>query len=182
MHGALDIFYNVLDTYSIQPEDIKEINIALNLLAELPLWKNRKIESHIDAQFSTAYVFAVAAHRVEIGHKWQAEETYNDSAILEFMERINVFTQVNQDYDKARHMVEVVVYDKNTKKQKLYTEGDVRFVNNIVDDEELYEKFKNNAEGLVSTKDTEQALRMILSLEELDNIGHLMSLLSFYEE
>jgi len=179
MHGALDIFYTIIDEFSIQPEDIKETNIALNLLAELSLWKNRKIENHIDTQFSAAYVFAVAAHRIEIGHKWQAEETYNDPEILGFMERINIFTPASRGYDKKRYMVEVVVFDKNTRKEKVYTERDVRSVNSMVDDQELYEKFEGNAAGVLSPQEIEQALKIILSLEELDNIGHLMSLFSF---
>lgn len=182
MHGALDIFYAIIDKFSIQPEDIKEINIALNLLAELPLWQNRKIESHIDAQFSAAYVFAVAAHRIDIGHKWQTEETYNAPEILGFMKRINIFTPASQDYDKKRYMVEVIVQDKNTAEDRTYTERNVRAVNSMVDDEELYEKFKGNAAGMLSTKDIEQALRIIICLEELDNIGHLMSLFSFCQK
>jgi len=178
MHGALDIFYAIIDKFDIQPGDIKDLNIVLNLLAELSLWKNRKIENHIDAQFSTAYVFSVAAHRIEIGHKWQVEETYNDPAILKFMEKVNVFTPASPDNEEKGHLVEVIVQDKDTTREKRYTEKDVWPVNSMVDDQELYDKFRRNGAGILSPQNVEQALKTLLSIEEIDDVSHLMRLFS----
>ncbi|MDY6972347.1 MAG: MmgE/PrpD family protein [Thermodesulfobacteriota bacterium] len=178
MHGALDVFYAIIDKFNIQPEDINELNVVLNLLAELSLWKNRKIANHIDAQFSTAYVFSVAAHRIEIGHKWQVEETYNDRAIIEFMGKVNISTPASPEHEAKRHIVEVVVEDKETGKEKRYTERDVWPVNSMVEDEELFDKFRRNGAGILPTQAVEKALEILRSLEELDDIGDLMELFS----
>ncbi len=176
MHGALDIFYSIVNKFNIKAEDIKEMSIVLNLLAELSLWKNRRIENHIDAQFSTAYVFAVAAHGIEIGHKWQAEKTYRSPDILDFMEKVKVWTPADQGYETKGHMVEVIVREKDATNEKRYTERDVWPVNGMVDDHELYEKFKRNAADILDPQGIEQALEIMSSLEELKDVGDLMRL------
>lgn len=178
MHGALDNFYAIMNRFDIKPQEIKELNVALNMLAELSLWKNRHIENHVDAQFSTAYVFAVAAHQIEIGHQWQAAEIYDAPEIKAFMEKIRVYTPATRPYDGKRDMVEVIVQDEKTKKAKRYTEKDVQPVGGGMADKELFEKFAANAEGILSPKKIEQALGAILSLEEIDNITRLMALFS----
>jgi 2-methylcitrate dehydratase PrpD len=182
MHGALDIFYAIIDRFDIKPEDIKELNIGLNLLAELSLWKNRTIENHIDAQFSTAYVFAVAAHRIEIGHKWQSEETFNAPEIVEFMKKVKVFTPASPHGEKKDHMVEVLVRNTDTKKEIRYTERDVWPVQNVMDDQRLNEKFESNASQLLPSQKIEQALKTILALEEVDDVADMMELVSHRHE
>jgi len=174
MHGALDVFLEILNRFDIRPERIKEVNIVLNLLAELSLWKNKTIENHIDAQFSTAYVFAVAAHRVEIGHKWQIEETYHSPEITAFMQKVNIITPANAQYAGKKAMVEVVVQEKYTLHEKRYTERDVWPVNCVMDENALYEKFRRNTERILLPQQIEHVLGTILSLEEIDDITPLM--------
>ncbi len=178
MHGALDILCAIIERFDIRPDDIKELNIGLNLLAELNLWKNRNIENNIDAQFSTAYVFAVAAHRIEIGHKWQDEETFKSPEIIAFMKKINVYTPASQHSENMRSMVEVIVRDRNKGDEKHYTERDVWPVQSIMDDSKLYEKFKANSLDVLSLQQIEDVRNAILSLEDLDNVASLMALLT----
>jgi len=179
MHGALDIFYEIINRFRISPEDIIGLNVMLNMLAELSLWKNRFIKNHIDAQFSTAYAFAVAAYGIETGHIWQAEETYHSPQIMAFMQKINILTPATSHYD-SRHkaIVEVIVRDKNTKKEKIYTERDVWPVGGAMDDDELSKKFVANAEPILSPQKIEHALNICHSLEEVDDVAHLMALFS----
>ncbi len=174
MHGHLDIFRSIIDKFALEPRDIKELNIVVNLLGELALWKNRTIENQIDAQFSTAYVFAAAAYRIEAGPRWLEKEAYESPSVAEFMKRINVFTPATSRYDERRSAVEVVVRDKDTKKETSYTEKDVRPVSGLMNDQELYTKFERNAAHLLSRQEIAQALKAILSLEELENVSHLM--------
>ena len=181
MHGALDIFCEIIKRFDIKPEEVKELNVVLNMLAELSLWKNRTIENHVDAQFSTAYVFAVAAHQIELGHKWQAEETVKSPEIAAFMKKINVFTPASNQYDEKKAVVEVIVQDNNTREGKRYTERDVRHVSGVMNDKELCAKFETNAEGILSPQKIEDALRTILSLEKVDDIARLMGLFSVHK-
>ncbi|RLC31299.1 MAG: hypothetical protein DRH37_03385 [Deltaproteobacteria bacterium] len=178
MHGALDIFRAIIDRFDIQPGHIRKIRVRLNLLAELALWKNRHIENHIDAQFSAAYVFAVAAHRIEIGHLWQAEDTYHAPEIVAFMKRINVDTPASLPQENNRPLVEIIVRDHDTKQDKRYTERDVWPVQNRMDEQELFEKFKNNAASVLTPEKIDLALNTILSLEGLNDVACLMEFVS----
>jgi len=176
MHPALDILNAIVNKFDLKPEDVKELNVVLNLLAELTLWKNRDIKTHIEAQFSTAYVFSLVFHRVEKGYKWQISQTYNDPKILEFMERINIYTPASPDYENKEHMVEVITYDEKTNREERYTERDVWTSISQMGDQEFYEKFISNAKEVISAEKAEKVLKTILTLDELDDSAKLMKL------
>ena len=108
MQVALANFYEIIDENNLQPDDIEQVRVLLNSLAELPLWQNRQIETHIEAQFSVAYVFAVAAYRVRIGPEWQNPDTFRDPKIVEFMKKVSFETYLNPTSVRGRPMVEVV--------------------------------------------------------------------------
>ncbi len=176
MHGSIDILNAMIKKKSIKPEDIKELNVNLNLLAELSLWKNREINTHIEAQFSAAYVFSVVCHQIEVGHKWQLPETYTNVSILELMKRISIATPASPDYENRNCMVEIIVEDKETKKELRYTERDVLPVSFEMSEEELFEKFKHNAEGGLSSSVTDRIIKTILTLDQLEDVSDLMDL------
>jgi 2-methylcitrate dehydratase PrpD len=174
MHAALDILNAIINQYDLYPEDIKELNVVLNLLAEFNLWKNREIKTHIEAQFSPAYVFSLACHRIETGYQWQIPQTYKDRNILGFMNKINIFTPASPEYTNKEHVVEVILYDKQTGREKTYTENDVLPVGFSINDEELYAKFRHNAKELLPPRKTEQLLQNVLNVDYLDDISRLM--------
>ncbi len=175
-HGSLDIFCAIIDKFGIDPQDIKELNIVVNLLGELSLWKNRIIENQIDAQFSAAYVFAAAAHRIEIGRQWQQKETYESPKIIEFMKRINVFTPASDHYGEKRSIVEIIAQNESTKREVRYTERDVGAISGIMDDRAIYEKFERNAAPMLSRPEIEIALETILSLDQSQHVSQVMDL------
>jgi len=178
MHGVIDILNAIIKKFRVQPEDIKGLNVLLNLLAELSLWKNRDIRTHIEAQFSAAYVFSVVCHQIEVGYKWQLPETYTNPHILEFMDKINILTPADPDFESKNNMVEVIVEDKKTKEEKIYTERDVWPISMEMSDQELFDKFVHNSKDILSVNNTERIIKIILSLEELDDVSRLMDLLA----
>lgn len=176
MHGSIDILDAMIKKFSIKPEDIKELNVSLNLLAELSLWKNREINTHIEAQFSAAYVFSVVCHQIEVGYKWQRPESYTNFSILELMKRINIATPASPGYENKDCMVEIIVEDKEIKEGLRYTEKDVWPVSFEMSEQELLEKFKHNAKSILSSDATDKIIKTILALDELEDISDLMDL------
>ena len=85
MQNTLAHFQDILTEKDIHPEEIAELNVKLNLLAELPVWRSKKVENHIDAQFNIPYVFSVLANKVEIGPSWQAPEILKERQVTQFM-------------------------------------------------------------------------------------------------
>ena len=97
------------------------------------------------------------------------------------MKKINVFTPASPHHEKKRTLVEVIARDYDTKKEKYYTEADVRPVQSVMDDQDLYKKFAKNAASVLTPKKIELALETILSLEELNDVARLMELVRTQE-
>lgn len=176
MHGIIDILDALIKKFSIKPENIKELNASLNLLAELSLWRNQEINTHIEAQFSVAYVLSVVCHQIEVGYKWQLPETYSNPGVLEFMKRVKVTTPAILGYENKSHMVEVIVEDKKTNKELMYTERDVWPVSFEMSEQELFEKFKHNTTGVLLSDVTDKIIKTILNLDELEDVSELIDL------
>lgn len=174
MHEALDIFCAIIDTFDIEAVDIRELTVAIGLLGELALWKNRTIENHVDAQFSSAYVFAVAAHRLEPGSLWQEPQTGKSPEIVEFMKKITILLPTSRQYAERNANVAVVAFDRRTNKEIRYTENDIPPVSAAMNDRELSAKFEKNAEHLLSPDEVGQVRTTIQTLEKLDDISKLL--------
>ena len=177
IQGAIDILNAIIKKFSLRPENIKRLNVVLNLLAELPLWKNRTISNQIEAQFSASYIFSVVCHQVEVGYRWQLAETYTNPRILEFMKRVNIVTPANLDYGKRDCMVEVIAEDKDTKKESRYTERDVWPLSFEMSEEELIDKFRKNVRNMLPMDVTEKIIGHALNLDKIQNICDFMALL-----
>ncbi len=178
MHGAIDILDAIIKKFDVRPENIKELNIVLNLLAELALWKNRDIKTHIEAQFSAAYVFSVVCHQIEAGYKWQLPETYTNLNILKLMDKIHITTPSTPGYESKNFMVEIILEGGGTGEQKRYTERDVWPVSFEMSRRELLQKFSRNSKEIFSPHTIDQIIKTVLSLEELEDVSRLMDLLS----
>ena len=174
MQNALALFSDILTERDLSPDDITALTIKLNPLAELPLWRNERIENHVDAQFNTPYVFAAVANRLEIGPSWQMEEAFNDDGITRFMKKVRVVTDLD-NHTRRRPQVEVTV-GKGTAKKVFSGDGVARSL--IMDDKVLAEKFRKNTRTILAEEQTEKAISLIFRLEHCTRIAELISCLS----
>jgi len=186
MHGGLDCFYQILQEDSLQPEDIKELNLLLHPLAELPIWRSQKITNHVAAQFSVAYVFAVAAHRVSLD-MWQDPQTMHDPKILGFMRKVNwvpypsFARELLQDSHCRPVAVEVVTKDgKKIKKETRYLKGTSIPQGFALTDEELVKKFIENTQKYLPKENVMAAIERIFELENVKRMNDIMAYLSMF--
>lgn len=174
MQNTLAHFCNIVREQDLRPEDIQELTVKLNLLAELPVWRTTHIENHIDAQFSVPFVFSVAAHRIDVGPSWQAPETLRDQRISEFMKKVRVITELDPDA-QAKPDVEVVV--GTGANRKAYSKRGFALVHQMTDGE-LIEKFRGNTRSILDKGQVQKAVEAIQTLEELDDISELFGFFS----
>jgi len=199
-HTALACFTHILEENALTPEDIERVVAFLPPLAGEPAWNNRQIVSHVDAQFSTAYVFAVAAHKL---HRmtWQDKDTIRDPKMLNFMDRVSY--EPYPDWGKAliedptSFPAKVEVWSGKGKFSKekmhvtgvrmgsIYSQGKQHTSGEIPDsqpeatgitDQLLVQKFRENASPFLVEKKIDTLVDCILNLENLDNIEKLMEL------
>ena len=184
MHNPLDSFIKIIDENRLWPQDIERVTVLLNLLSEEPLWHNRQINTHIDAQFSVPYVFSVAAHRVKSGADWQAPETMTRADIVNFMDKITFGTHpgfANKMLEDAINMlssVEVVATGKTYFEEKAWAKGDPHPELARMTDDELIQKFKDNAYHILSQDKINNVIKWVFDLEKLADVSDLCECLA----
>lgn len=174
MQNALVHFEGIVTDNNIWPDDITEITVKLNSLADLPLWQTVAVKTHIDAQFSVPFVFSVAAHRIETGPSWQAPETFRDQRISEFMKKVRVVTDLDDNVGD-RPDVEVVV--GTGANRKIYSGWGVALKYEMTD-KDIIDKFKRNTRLVLNEEQVQKIVAAIQSLEDLSDISELFGWLS----
>ncbi|MBI4334675.1 MAG: MmgE/PrpD family protein [Chloroflexi bacterium] len=184
---SLELFIAIMNENRLDSGEIREVKVWLDPAGGMPLWQNRQIDNEVQAQFSVAYNFAVAAHRIAPGVEWQAPVTMHDPEIRRFMDKVSA--AVHPDYQRPalkppawpRAAVTVVAGDAVYTRESSgsFTPGQEPVAGNDATKERfLVDKFKRNASGVLAEAQTDEALRCILALEEVQDIRSLARKLS----
>ncbi len=188
MHSGLEAFTKIIEKNNLMPEDIESVKLFSDALSQEPLWHNRNLVTNVDAQFSVAYVFAVAAHRVKIGPEWQAWETMTDPRIRAFMKKVQEQELVPDYYDQIAKstkegkpyrpgIVEVVAKGKKFREEVRYCKGS-SLSDKAATDEELVEKFTNNAYRILPRAKVGKAAEVLMNLEKEKDVSEVMKLVT----
>jgi 2-methylcitrate dehydratase PrpD len=185
MHTPFDTLINILETNDIQVNEIEEIQAWVEGYAMQPLWLNRTITHVTQGQFSIAHGLSVAAHRIQVGKKWQSPEVVFSPSVLALMEKIKF--DVHPDYAKQLSAngasrptrVEVHARGQVFAEERLYPKGSpspdpATYMTN----EELGAKFARNAEGVLELVAAEEALELMWNMESADDLRKLIRLIS----
>lgn len=177
-HSVLDCLYNIIEPNNLMPEEIESVKVfgAGAMSSDL--------SSISAAQFNMPYNIAVAAHRVRRGVEWVDPDTMKNPAILKFMEKVT--SQAPQagpapspdrgteaDPQARPGKVEIVARGRTFTSEVKYRRGDT-FTDGAWTEKDVVEKFRHNAERVLTKGKTERAVEILTGLEKLDNISQLM--------
>ncbi|MFC2021310.1 MmgE/PrpD family protein [Chloroflexota bacterium] len=184
MQGSIDSLYKIMDNNHLSHHDIDNIKVLVGPDAEKPVWRNRELTTHLDSQFSIAYVFAVAAHRVEVGADWQDLDTITDPNILSFMNKVEFGR--HPDFEKLAHQdarnmvssIEVTAMGKTFKEEKTWAKGDSFLEEARMSDEDLVNKFRSNTCRTLTQDKIGNAIEAVFEFQNIRNISTLLSHLS----
>ena len=174
MQNTLAHFHSIITQYDLNPDDITEVIVKLNLLAELPVWQTTQIETHVGLQFSVPYIFSIAAHRIEIGPSWQMPEILRHQEIAEFTSKVKVITDLD-DETRQRPDVEVVTGTGPTRKTYSKTGLALR---HVMTDTELVDKFERNTCSILDQSQIQKTIAVIQTLEDCNDITELFACIS----
>jgi 2-methylcitrate dehydratase PrpD len=168
---AMDCFMHVIRENQMQPDSIDRITVFVELenFGVEPIWKNTEIKSSVDAQFSAPYNFAVAAHGVKPGPDWQALDIMRSPAVLELMKKITV--SPHPDFEKHAAAaaklggVEVIARGKIFKEERRHAKGSPSPKEFRLTDDELVEKFRDQALRILPINKVNRAVDKIMGLE-----------------
>jgi 2-methylcitrate dehydratase PrpD len=178
VHTSLDLFYEIIDEHGLQPGDIDAVRTFGHPYGEQPHLQNRTIRTPIDAQFSVAYIFAVAAHRVRVGVEWQDLETMRDHSILSFMDKVEY--QVHPRYHQGPledprmsfGRIEVDANGGTYEAEHQWARG-TNEPGQEFDDDALVDKFRHNAARVLPEAKAERVIEMLLSKKQEYDVREL---------
>ncbi|MFC1814670.1 MmgE/PrpD family protein [Thermodesulfobacteriota bacterium] len=174
MQNTLSHFAGLIQEHGIGVEDIIKLEIKMNLLAELPLWRDNNLENHIDAQFNIPFVFAALAHGVEIGPAWQRPATLKNKEILTFMNKVRVITDLSLESESRP---DVKVFVKSGTEQKTYSTKAYNHEYQMSDDI-LIKKFLRNTGHIFEESQAQRIIGDIMNLEKINDISALFALMA----
>lgn len=191
--SPLDLFTKIVAENDLRPEDISEVVVSIEALGGLPKYVNTDPRDHVEAASSLPYCIAVAAHRIKRGPGWQAQSVIAAPGIRAFMKKVkHAVLPRAEDLRRQDLMVEgrVAVRHRPARvevraRDRVFAES-VDFANWLsmdVDecrptDEGLAEKFRANAEPVLSEPRIASAVDAILNLENLPSASTLGAMLA----
>jgi len=183
MHAMMDCLIKVVQEHQIQPHEIEAMKVYVEGIAERPCWLNRRIDHVQDAQFSMAHGMSVAAHLIPPGKAWQDPKVVFDPSVMSLMDRIT--TEVHPDYAKALTghaasrpaRIELQARGQTFVEEKNYPKGSpspdpASFMTN----EEMAQKFRNNAEGVLPPSNIDRLIDAVWHLERFENVASVIAL------
>ena len=183
-HAPIEVVREIVRDNGIEPSEIEGIKAWVERHVMQPLWLNRKIENVTQAQFSIAHGLSVAAHLFPPDKAWQSPEVVFNPSVLALMDKIEC--EVHPDYEKLLAdnaasrptRIEVRARGKTYVAEKRWPKGTPSpDPSTFMTNEELVEKFARNADGILSPRNIDLAVRRIWDLESTKDAGELMQLL-----
>lgn len=190
--SPLDLFTGLVKQNGLQPEEIEDVLVRIEEFAGLPKYLNTDLHDHVEAAASLPYCLAVAAQGIPRGPGWQASSLMDDPRIRSFMPKVRHAGHPRAE--ELRHQ-DIVVDGRPAVRHRpaqveIRARGQVfaattDFANWLSMDVEdcrpsdagLADKFRANAQGVLSESSAAAAVDAILNLEEVRDVSTLASLL-----
>jgi 2-methylcitrate dehydratase PrpD len=175
-HGLLDCFYEIIDKNNLTPDEIESVHAWAMVPMDHPLYGNKALNEICDAQFNARYLFSVAAHRIKIGIDWLDPETLKNPSIIKFMDKVS-WEEYHTPSPRNPSVVPARV-EVTARGQKFTVEKDNPHGRSGTDvamtQDELAAKFRHNALRVLTQGKIDQAVKLFVNLENVDNVQKVM--------
>ena len=179
-HAELDCFMDILEKYHLMPGEIEKVMAYGMASTAEGLFASDSVENLSSAQFNPRYIFSVAAHRIKVGPAWHDRSTATNPEILQFMKKVTL-----QRHPAYRDPKQIAPLSSPSKCEVTARGGQVFTVERKYKrgttgtevgptDNDIIQKFKNNAERILTPEKIERAVNIFMDLEKVENIGELI--------
>ena len=178
-HCALDAVFYLTQKYHIEPSNIERVIVAGSSVAsKINSYPVQNIE---DMQFSIQFLIGAALVDGAVGSKQVNVSRLHDPMILEQAQKVVLTVDPEiEALGVAGELGAVVTIEKKDgvtyKKRITHAKGDVE---NPLSYDELRDKFRLLAEKPLGNEKTEEVIKYIDDLENVNNIEELMTLVGF---
>ena len=182
-HNNLDCFYNILEQNNLMPEEMEQVKIYGRWFNLTTPGAKKAIAGIYAAQFNQQYIFSLLAHRITRGVEWVDPDTMKNTKILAFMDKVtfNPDPEFAQKAQMARiadprvrpARVEVTARGKVFSSEIMFRRGD-SFTDLNWTQEDAVGKFRHNAERILTRSKIEEATKVLLDLERIEQVSQLI--------
>lgn len=181
MHALLDTLIALVEKSDVKPDEIDGITVLVEGFTEQPIWLNNDIQHVTDAQFSMAHGIALGAHRLTPGKAWQDPKVVFSPSVMGLMKKVNL--EVHPDY--VKHLssnpasrparVELMARGQTFVGESMYPKGSPSpDPASRMTTDELVQKFRHNAEGMIAASKLDAVVDSLLNLEKVSDIAGVM--------
>lgn len=175
---AIEAVLDLVTENSFGYDEVEKVIVGTHQVAYDLTGKIKEPKNSGEAKFSLAYGVALALHEHGVGVAHLDEKYRNDEINIELASivEINVDPDVQAVYPGRRGAkVEIMLKDGRSFKRECF---DLKgSPTNPVGIEEIINKFKSNATGVISDVNAEQLLENISNLEKVKNVTSITELL-----
>ncbi len=180
-HSQLDCFIGIIEEHKLQPEEIDAVE-ALGM----PFAANSdpmSVSTQSDAQFSLPFNIAAAAYRMGSGPDWQQRAVLDDPRLHTFMKKVTLGIDpkaqavTREDRRAWAARVTVKARGRTFVRETRYAHG-TPVAGFEMSDEELSQKLKRAAAGLLSESAAERVLEDLWRLEAVPDVSVLFESLA----
>ncbi|PWJ02450.1 MmgE/PrpD family protein [Streptomyces sp. NWU49] len=185
LHAPLDALIEIVETHDIRPQEIESIRVWGEGWVMEPVWLSREVEHVHDAQFSIAHGIAVGAHRITPGRGWQDPDLVFGSSVRTLMDKVTY--EPHPDYVTALESnpaarptrVEVTARGTTHTAERSFPKGSPSpDPATYATTDDLVDKFRHNASGVLSEADTDHAVETLLNLETAADVRAVLRALT----
>ena len=183
MAPPVDRFIHIIEENNLSPEDIEKVEYTPHAIALNRMWRENDLKTEEDFGFHGPYLIACAAYRIK-SIDFQSPNVRTDPRIREFMKKVKVLPNPHENFGPAMLddpmarvlSIEVWVKGQTFKETTGCTQWSCSIDGFRATDEDLINKFKEIASGLLPSEKLEKAPVSLLKLEEFEDLNYLMEM------
>lgn len=167
-HKVLDAVLYLVEAHGIRPEQVERVEVDLQ--PDKPTYRYLVPETDLEARYSLGYGVALCLLEGRLGLDEFADAKIGSDRTREMLARIH---HVPQEPGPAQNEVTILLMDGRRLSHRVeHSKGHPRF--NPMSDDEIQEKFADNAGRLLAAGQVAEAAGMINRLEEIDDIARVV--------
>lgn len=183
--ALFDALIEVVRENEIKPEEIESLTAwGEEWVGQFPTFMADIIDRPYDAQFSFVHGLALAAHLVPPGRDWHDPAIVSSPSVLDLKKRIewkshpDWASAVSKDPNARPSRIEIVARGTTFVGERNYPKGSPSpDPSTYMTTDELVEKFRHNAQRVLTAADTETVLDSLLHFEKVTDVSVVMDLL-----
>ena len=177
-HPSMDTFLELVQEYDVKPGDVEEIRLGTssNVLSAL---RYPQPQSELEAKFSIPFSLAILMLKRHAGIQEYTTKVVQRPDVQMMMGRVKPYLHPEieaRGFDRIRSLIEIRLKDGRTLTREAHTSRGTP--ERPMTHDELEEKFRQCAEGVLPPDRVDKVLDMVYRLEEVPDIRALTTLLT----